>query len=217
MFRSGFIMKPVMQAAKACPKRVIYAEGEDERVLRATQTVVEEGIAKPILVGRPEVIESRLERFGLSVRPARDFELINPNDDPRFRDYVATYLECAGRRGITPKAARALVRTNSTVIAAIAVKRGDADAMLCGIDGRFNSRLRYIRDIIGLVPGATDLSAMCLMITNKGAFFLADTHVRRDPSAPEIAEMALMCAAHVRRFGIEPKIALRVAFGFWFG
>ena len=208
VFRSGFIMKPVMHAARACPKRVIYAEGEDERVLRATQTVVEQGIAHPILVGRPDVVESRLERFGLSVRPGKDFALVDPNDDPRFRDYVAAYLEGAGRRGVTPKAARALVRTNSTVIAAIAVKRGDADALLCGIDGRFGSRLRYIRDIIGLVPGATDLSAMSLMITSKGAFFLADTHVRRDPSASEIAEMTLLCAAHVRRFGIEPKIAL---------
>nr|MDQ6868540.1 phosphate acyltransferase [Pseudomonadota bacterium] len=208
VFRSGFIMKPVIHAAKACPKRVIYAEGEDERVLRATQTVVEEGIAKPILVGRPEVIETRIERFGLAVRPGHDFELVDPNDDPRYRDYVAAYLDASGRRGITPKAARTLVRTNSTVIAAIAVKRGDADAMICGLDGRFNPRLRYIKDIIGLVPGATDLSAMCLMITNKGAFFIADTHVRRDPTAPEIAEMALLCAAHVRRFGIEPKIAL---------
>ncbi|MGH6822777.1 MAG: NADP-dependent malic enzyme [Methylocella sp.] len=208
VFRSGFIMKPVIQAAKACPKRVIYAAGEDERVLRAVQTVVEEGIAKPILVGRPEVIETRIARFGLAVRPGHDFELIDPDDDPRYRDYVAAYLDAAGRHGITPKAARTLVRTNSTVIAAIAVKRGDADAMICGLDGRFNPHLRYIKDIIGLVPGATDLSAMCLMITNKGAFFIADTHVRRDPSAPEIAEMALMCAAHVRRFGIEPKIAL---------
>jgi malate dehydrogenase (oxaloacetate-decarboxylating)(NADP+) len=207
VFRSGFVMKPVIQAAKACPKRVIYAEGEDERVLRATQTVVEEGIAKPILVGRPEVIETRIERYGLAVRPGHDFELVDPNDDPRYRDYVAAYLDASGRRGITPKAARTLVRTNSTVIAAIAVKRGDADAMICGLDGRFNPRLRYIRDIIGLVPGASDLSAMCLMITNKGAFFIADTHVRRDPTAPEIAEMTLMCAAHVRRFGIEPKIA----------
>jgi malate dehydrogenase (oxaloacetate-decarboxylating)(NADP+) len=208
VFRSGFVMKPVIQAAKAFPKRVIYAEGEDERVLRATQTVVEEGIAKPILVGRPEVIETRIERFGLAVRPGHEFELVDPNDDPRYRDYVAAYLDASGRRGITPKAARTLVRTNSTVIAAIAVKRGDADAMICGLDGRFHPRLRYIKDIIGLVPGATDLSAMCLMITNKGAFFIADTHVRRDPTAPEIAEMTLLCAAHVRRFGIEPKIAL---------
>jgi malate dehydrogenase (oxaloacetate-decarboxylating)(NADP+) len=208
VFRSGFIMKPLMQAAKADPKRVIYAEGEDERVLRAVQTIVEEGIAKPILIGRPEVIEARLERFGLSVQPGRDFELINPQDDPRYRDYVATYLEQAGRRGVTPDAARTLVRTNSTVIAAIAVKRGDADAMLCGLDGRFKSRLTFIRDIIGLVPGATDFSAMSLMITNKGAFFLTDTHVRHDPADFEIAEMALMCARHVRRFGLEPKIAL---------
>ena len=208
VFRSGFIMKPLMQAAKANPKRVIYAEGEDERVLRAVQTIVEEGIAKPILIGRPDVIETRLKRFGLSVRPRRDFELINPHADPRYRDYVATYLECAGRRGITPDAARTLVRTNSTVIAAIAVKRGDADAMLCGLDGRFKSRLRHIFNIIGLVPGATDFSAMSLMITHKGAFFLTDTHVRHDPADFEIAEMALMCARHVRRFGLEPKIAL---------
>jgi malate dehydrogenase (oxaloacetate-decarboxylating)(NADP+) len=208
VFRSGFIMKPLMQAAKANPKRVIYAEGEDERVLRAVQTIVEEGIARPILIGRPEVIETRLERFGLSVRPGIDFELINPHDDPRYRDYVATYLECAGRRGVTPDAARTLVRTNSTVIAAIAVKRGDGDAMLCGLDGRFKSSLRHIFDIIGLVTGATDFSAMSLMITHKGAFFLTDTHVRHDPADFEIAEMALMCARHVRRFGLEPKIAL---------
>ena len=208
VFRSGFVMKPVIQAAKARPMRVIYAEGEDERVLRATQTLVEEGIAKPVLVGRPEVIEARIKRFGLSVLSGKDFELIDPGHDSRYRDYVETCLETAGRHGITPKAARALVRTNSTVIAAIAVKRGDADAMICGLDGRFNPHLPYIKSIIGLLPGVTDLSAMCLMITNKGPFFIADTHVRHDPSAIEIAEMALMCAAHVRRFGIEPKIAL---------
>ncbi|HET6377581.1 MAG TPA: NADP-dependent malic enzyme [Methylocella sp.] len=208
VFRSGFVMKPVMQAAKACPKRVIFAEGEDERVLRAAQTVVEEGIARPVLVGRPEVISARIERFGLMVRPGKDFELIDPAHDPRYRDYVETCLEAAGRRGITPKAARLLVRTDPTVIAAVALRRGDVDAMICGLDGRFNPHLRYIKDIVGLVPGATDLSAMCLMITGKGAFFIADTHVRHDPSAEEIAEMALMCAAHVRRFGIEPKIAL---------
>lgn len=208
VFRSGFIMKPLMQAAKADPRRVIYAEGEDERVLRAVQTVVEEGIAKPILIGRPDVIETRLERFGLSVRPGRDFELVNPQDDPRYREYVATYLEQAGRRGVTPDAARTLVRTNSTIIAALAVKRGDADAMLCGLDGRFNSRLAYIRDIIGLAPGVTNFSAMSLMITSKGAFFITDTHVRHDPADFEIAETALMCARHVRRFGLEPHIAL---------
>ena len=160
---------------KAYPKRVIYAEGEDERVLRATQAIVEEGIAKPILVGRPEVIETRIERFGLAMRPGQEFELVDPNDDPRYRDYVAAYLEAAGRRGITPKAARTLVRTNSTVIAAIAVRRGDADAIDLRPRRPLQSRLRYIKDIIGLVAGATDLSAMCLMITNKGAHFLSPT------------------------------------------
>ena len=208
VFRSGFIMKPLMQSAKADPKRVIYAEGEDERVLRAVQTIVEEGIALPILIGRPDVISARLERFGLSVRPERDFTLVNPQDDPRYRDYVATYLDAAGRHGVTPDAARTLVRTNSTVIAALAVRRGDADAMLCGLDGRFNSRLAYIRDIIGLAPGVTDFAAMSLMITTKGAFFLTDTHVKHDPEDFEIAETALMCARHVRRFGLEPRIAL---------
>jgi len=207
VFRSGFIMKPLMQAAKADPKRVIYAEGEDERVLRAVQTVVEEGIAHPILIGRPDVIEARLERFGLSLRPGRDFALVNPHDDPRYRDYVASYLEVAGRRGVTPDNARTKVRTNSTVIAALAVKRGDADAMLCGLDGRFNTRLAYIRDIIGLAPGVTDFAAMSLVITSKGPLFITDTHVRNDPADFEIAETALMCAQHVRRLGLEPRIA----------
>ncbi|WP_020176794.1 NADP-dependent malic enzyme [Methyloferula stellata] len=208
VFRSGFIMKPLIQAAKANPKRVIYADGEDERVLRAVQSVVEEGIAKPILIGRPEVIETRLKRYGLSLKRGADFELINPNDDPRYRDYVATYLACAGRRGVTPDGAKLIVRTSATVIAALALKRGDADAMLCGLDGRFKPRAKHIKDIIGLVPGATDVSAMSLMITNKGAFFIADTHVRYEPTAAEVAEMALMCADHVRRFGLVPKIAL---------
>jgi malate dehydrogenase (oxaloacetate-decarboxylating)(NADP+) len=208
VFRSGFIMKPLMQAAKNNPKRVIFAEGEDERVLSAAQSIKEEGIAKVILIGRPEVIQTRLDRFGLSLRPGVDFEIVNPNDDPRYRDYVATYLECAGRLGVTPIAARTQVRTNSTVIAAIAVKRGDADAMICGIEGRFHSRLRYIREIIGLMPGATNFSAMSLMITTKGAFFITDTQVHHDPTSHDIAEMALMSARHVRRFGLEPKIAL---------
>ncbi len=208
VFRSGFVMKSILQAAKADPKRIIYAEGEDERVLRAVQTVVEEGLAVPILIGRPSVVESRLERFGLSIRPGKDFELVNPEDDPRYRDYVQTYIEVAGRKGIRPDAARTLVRTNSTVIAAIALKRGDVDAMLCGVEGRFTSRLRYIKDIIGLAPGTEDFAALSLMVTSKGAYFLADTHVRWNPSAREIADMAILADGHVRRFGLEPKIAL---------
>jgi malate dehydrogenase (oxaloacetate-decarboxylating)(NADP+) len=208
VFRSGFIMKPLFQRAKDSPQRVIYADGEDERVLRATQVVIEDGLAKPILIGRPAVVETRLARFGLSIRPGSDFELIDPADDPRYRDYVATYVETAGRRGITPEAARTLVRTNPTVIAAIAVRRGDADAMLCGLDGRFHSRLKHIADIIGTAPGVRQLSALSLMITSRGAFFLADTHVQEYPSAEAIADMTILCAEHVTRFGMEPKIAL---------
>lgn len=208
VFRSGFIMKPIFEQAKAAPKRVIYSDGEDERVLRAAQIAIEEGFAIPMLIGRPSVIESRCERYGLSIRPGKTVEVINPDDDPRYRDYVATLIDLMGRKGVTPDAARTLVRTNTTVIAAIAVMRGDADAMISGLEGRFNSKLRNIRDIIGLKPGARDLSAMTLMITTKGHYFLADTHVKQDPNAEDIADIALLCAGHVARFGITPKIAL---------
>ncbi|MCQ3943672.1 MAG: NADP-dependent malic enzyme [Alphaproteobacteria bacterium] len=208
VFRSGFIMKPVFTSAKADPRRVIYAEGEDERVLRATQVVVEEGLALPVLIGRPAVIESRLERYGLSIRPGRDFSLINPDDDPRYRDFVNAYVEAAGRRGITPHAARTIVRTSATVIAALAVRLGIADAMICGLEGRYMAHLNNIRDIIGLAPGVREFAALSLLITAKGAYFLADTQVTPEPNAEEIAEMAVLAAAHVRRFGLTPKIAM---------
>ncbi|HYW59337.1 MAG TPA: NADP-dependent malic enzyme [Xanthobacteraceae bacterium] len=208
VFRSGFVMKPVFATAKSAPMRVVYAEGEDERILRATQVVVEEGLARPILVGRPGVIEKRLERYGLSVRPGSDFELINPDDDPRYREFVQAYVEAAGRAGITPEVARTLVRTNATVIAALALHRGDADAMICGVEGRFLSHLHHVRDIIGYAPGVRNFAALTLVITAKGHFFLADTHVCPEPNVEEIVEMAVLAAAHVRRFGIEPKIAL---------
>ena len=208
VFRSGFIMKPIFNQAKLNPKRIIYAEGEDERALRAAQTGVEEKFAYPILVGRPHVIETRIRRFGLSIKIGRDVEVINPDDDPRYRDYVATYLDIAGRKGITPDAARTHVRTNSSIIAAIAVRRGDADAMICGLEGRFRSRLQIIRDVIGMAPGVTELAAMTLMITSKGAFFLTDTHVNEDPTVDQLVGIALRAATEVKRFGIEPKIAL---------
>jgi malate dehydrogenase (oxaloacetate-decarboxylating)(NADP+) len=208
VFRSGFIMKPVFAKAKTAPKRIVYAEGEDERILRATQVVVEEGLALPILVGRPAVIESRLERYGLSIRPGKDFTLINPEGDPRYREFVATYVDAAGRHGITPDAARTIVRTNATVIAALTLRRGEADAMICGLEGRYMAHLKNIRDVIGLAPGMREFSALSLVITGKGVYFLADTQVTAEPTAEEIAEMATLAAAHVRRFGIEPKIAL---------
>jgi malate dehydrogenase (oxaloacetate-decarboxylating)(NADP+) len=208
VYRSGFIMKPLMLAAKAAPKRVVYSEGEDERVLRAVQSVVEEGIAQPILIGRRAVVEKRIKAFGLSIAVDRDFALVDPQDDPRYNDYVATLLSIAGRRGINPNTARTLVRTNATVIGALALARGEADALLCGLEGRFGSRLAYLRDIVGVAPGVSEYSSMSLLISSKGAFFMADTHVRRDPTAAEIAETALLCAVHVRRFGLKPKIAL---------
>ncbi len=208
VFRSGFIMKPVFTRAKESPRRVIYAEGEDERVLRAIQVIVEEGLAQPLLIGRPNVVETRLERFGLSIRPGRDFTLINPDDDPRYREYVQTYVEAAGRRGITPDAARTIVRTNATVIAALAVRLKLADAMICGLEGRYMAHLKNIRDVIGLAPGVNEFAALSLVITNKGAYFMADTQVTPEPNAQEIADMAVLAAAHVRRFGLPPKIAL---------
>ena len=208
VFRSGFVMRRIFAAAKKAPRRVIYADGEDERVLRAAEVVLEEGLAQPILIGRPSVIETRLRRYGLTIRAGKDFDVINPEDDPRYRDYVASYVEIAGRRGVTPDAARTLVRTSTTVIAALALRRGEADAMICGLEGRYRGKLRHIRDIIGIAPGVRELAAMSLLITSRGIIFLADTHVQAEPSAQDIADTVLMCAAHVGRFGITPKAAL---------
>ncbi len=208
VFRSGFVMKPVFAQAKTNKRRVIFADGEDERVLRATEVVLEEGLATPILIGRPSVVESRIERFGLNLQPGRDFELVNPESDSRYRDYVNTFLQVAGRRGYTPDVVRSLVRTSPTVIAALAVQRGEADAMLCGLEGRFTSRLKQIRDIIGLAPGVLGLSAMSMLISPRGVFFLSDTHVRTDPTPQQIADMTTSCVKHVRLFGLEPKVAL---------
>ena len=210
VFRSGLIMKPVFAAAKAAKRqmRVIYADGEDERVLRAAQVVIEEGTARPILVGRPQVVETRLKRYGLKIKAGVDFDITNPEDDPRYRDYVDLYLSLTGRQGITPEAARTIVRTNTTAIAALAVMRDEADAMICGLEGRYERHTKMVRQIIGKMPGISDYSALSLLISQKGALFLTDTYVNVDPSAAEIADMAILAAQEIRRFGIEPKIAL---------
>ncbi|MFC4625175.1 NADP-dependent malic enzyme [Daeguia caeni] len=210
VFRSGLIMKPVFAAARSQrkPLRVIYADGEDERVLRAAQVVIEEGIARPILVGRPQVIDTRLKRYGLKIRPGSDFDLINPQDDPRYRDYVDLYLSLTGRQGITPEGARTIVRTNSTVIAALAVMRNEADAMLCGLEGRYERHLRSVRQVIGMQPGVSNFSTLSLLISQRGALFLTDTYVKVNPTAEEVAETAILAAKEIRRFGIEPKVAL---------
>jgi malate dehydrogenase (oxaloacetate-decarboxylating)(NADP+) len=206
-FRSGLIMKPLFAKAKTEPVRVIYAEGEDERVLHAAQVVLEEKVARPILVGRPSVVEARIKRFGLAIKAGTDFDLINPEDDPRYRSYVQSYIDIAGRHGVTPDEARTVVRTNATVIAALAVSRGEADAMICGVEGGYMRHLRHVREIIGFRAGVSDYAALALLITRKGSYFIADTQVRPNPTAEEIAEMAALAAVHVQRFNIKPKIA----------
>ncbi|TKT76858.1 NADP-dependent malic enzyme [Aquamicrobium sp. LC103] len=209
VFRSGLIMKPVFSAAKTSDrKRVIYADGEDERVLRAAQVVLEEGIAKPILIGRPHVVEVRLKRYGLKIRPGVDFEIVNPEDDPRYRHYVDLLIQIAGRRGVNQEAARTLVRTNTTVIAALSMMRDEADAMICGLEGRFEKHLRYVDMLIGRREGVADLSALSMLIAQRGVTFFTDTYVTLDPSAKEIAEMTVLAAEEIRRFGLEPKAAL---------
>jgi len=208
VFRSGLIMKPLFQRAKENPHRVIYAEGEDERVLRAVQVVVDDGIAKPILIGRPDVIGNRVERWGLRIEAGTHFDLINPEDDPRFRDYWQTYHGIMERKGVSPDAAREIVRTRNTVIAALAVVRGDADAMICGVTGRYQRNLGHVRDVIGAAEGVRDFSALSLLILSRGSYFLADTYVTQNPTDEEVAEMTLLAAGQIRKFGIEPKVAL---------
>ncbi|HEV7345235.1 MAG TPA: NADP-dependent malic enzyme [Devosia sp.] len=208
VFRSGLVMKPIIDRAQGQQKRIAFADGEDERVLRATQVLLEERIARPILVGRPSVIESRIERFGLNLRPGVDFEVVNPEDDPRYRDYVSLFHSLVGRNGVTPDTARQVVRTNTTVISALAVKRGEADAMICGLQGRYIKHVRDIRSVIGLQDGVHEVSALSMLIMPRGAFFLADTYVNQDPTTDEIVGIALQARNHLKRFNIEAKIAL---------
>ncbi|MEP3265198.1 MAG: NADP-dependent malic enzyme [Hyphomicrobiales bacterium] len=208
VFRSGLIMKPVIEQAKTELMRVIYSDGEDERVLRATQAVIEDKLAKPILIGRPAVINQRMERYGLKMKIGTDFDVINPEDDPRYRDYVDLMHELAGRKGITPAAAKNLVRTNTSVIGALAVKRNDADALICGLEGRFSRHLRVFHWVLGLENDVSDFSALSLLLNQQGAFFFTDTYVTEDPSAEEIAEMTIKASAEIERFGLQPRAAL---------
>jgi malate dehydrogenase (oxaloacetate-decarboxylating)(NADP+) len=208
VFRSGLVMKPIIDRAQGQGKRIAFADGEDERVLRAAQVMLEEGIARPILIGRPSVIETRIARFGLTIDPGSDFEIINPEDDPRYRDYVALFHSLVGRSGVTPDTARTIVRTNTTVIAALAVKRGEADGLLCGLQGRYIKHVRDIRSILGLQEGVEDVSALSMLIMPRGAFFLADTYVNMDPTPEEIVGIALQSRDHLKLFNIEARAAL---------
>jgi len=208
VFRTGLLMKPVFDRAKAAPQRVVYAEGEEETVLRAVQTIVDEGLARPILIGRPEVIARRIERIGLRLQAGIDYELVDIHDDPRFNDYWQHYHRIMERRGVTPALAKSVVRSRATVIAALMVERGDADALICGVVGRYAKKLQYIKDVIGLEPGVTTPSSMSAVFTNEGVYFFLDSHVQIDPSAEEIAEATLQGALRLKLFGVSPKIAL---------
>jgi malate dehydrogenase (oxaloacetate-decarboxylating)(NADP+) len=208
VIKSGLMMKPLFERARQDPQRLVYTDGEEERVLRAVQVVLEEGLARPILIGRPEVVASRIERLGLKLAAGGDFELVNPDSDPRYNDYVALYLERMGRRGVTPQSAREIVRTRRTVIAAIMLARDEADAMLAGPVGEFSTHLRHIVDVIGLRPEMHEASTVHALVLDRGPLFIADTSVSYEPDAALIAETALRAAELVRGFGLEPKVAL---------
>ena len=208
VFRSGLLMKPMFDKARRDPRRLVYAEGEDERVLRAVQAVIDEGLARPVIVGRPGVIEQRLSRIGLRLKPKKDFDIVDPDDDPRFADYWKLYHGLMERRGVTPDLARNIVRTRNTVIAALMVRRGDAEAMICGTSGAFDEHLRHVLDVIGLRRGVRQISALTAVILPKGTFFVCDTHVMHDPSAEQIVDMTLLATEAIQRFGLEPRAAL---------
>jgi len=207
VFRSALIMRPVFQAAATATRRIVFTEGEDERVLRAANAMIEETTDKPILIGRPEVVESRCERAGLPIRPGRDFDLVNPENDPRYRDYWETYHNLMARKGVTPDIARAVMRTNTTAIGAVMVHRDEADSMICGTFGQYLWHLNYITQILA-TEGRHPVGALSLMILEDGPLFIADTHVHTDPTPEQITEAVLGAARHVRRFGLEPKVAL---------
>ncbi|HMX14089.1 MAG TPA: NADP-dependent malic enzyme [Thauera aminoaromatica] len=211
VYQSGIVMKPVFSAAKAVPleqKRVIYAEGEDERVLHAVRVVLDEGLARPILIGRPEVIEMRIKKIGLNLKPERDFEIVNPESDPRYRELWTEYYKLMKRDGVTPDLAKAKIRRDTTLIGVMMLRRGDADALVCGTFGSYDYHLKQVADVIGLAPGAKQFAAMNLLLLTKRMLAITDTYVNENPSAEEVAEIARMASDELRRFGIEPSVAL---------
>ena len=208
VFRSGLTMKPIFERARERPLRVVFADGEEPRVLRAVQVLLEEGLAHPILIGRPDVVRARSKRLDLALPLGEGIELCNPESDPRYDDYVAHYLARMGRRGITPEAAREIVRTRPTVIGALMVDRGEADALLAGPTGRFEAHLHQLHELLGLRADAQEASTLHLLILERGPLFMADTYVNVDLPAEAITETVLMAAETVRLFGITPKVAL---------
>ncbi|AGY91066.1 malic enzyme [Spiribacter curvatus] len=208
VFQSGLLMKPIFERATQNPRRVAYGDGEDERILQAVQLVVDDGLAKPIVIGRRRVVKMRIKRLGLRLVIDEDFELVDPEDDPRFKAYWQLYHSLMERRGVTPDRARQIVRTRNTVIASLMVHRGEADAMLSGAVGKYHRQLDYVTEVIGKREGVRDLAAMNAIITPKGTLFLCDTYVNHHPSAEQIAEMTTLAADEIRRFGMVPKVAM---------
>src|SRR5262245_23206701 len=208
VYRSGLLMKPIFERAKQAPKRIVYADGEDERVLRAVQTVLDEHLAVPILIGRRETIRKRIEKLGLRMRLDADVELRNPEDLPNYaRDWLF-YHSLMGRRGVTPDAARTIIRTRNSVIAAVMVAQGEADGMICGLIGRWHRALQDVVDVVGLLPEVENPLAVSALTLPGGTIFVCDTHVDPDPKAEEIAAMTIRAAEVMRRFGIRPRAAL---------
>ena len=208
VFRSGLVMKPLFDRARSDPRRVAFAEGEDERVLRAAQQVLDDGLARPIIIGRRDVVARRLQRLNLRFKLDQDVELVDPQDDPRYHDYWTLYHRLMERKGVSPDFARGLVRTRTSVIAALMVRRGEADALLCGAIGQYHRHLKHLVDILGLAPGVSAPAALSALILPRGTYFLCDTFVVDDPSAEQVAATTVRAAETLRYFGIEPKVAL---------
>ncbi len=208
VYHSGASMKPVFDSAKAASKRVIFAEGEEERVLRAAQVVIDEKLAFPVLIGRADIIERRIELLGLRLKIGENCETVNINRDPRYRQVVSEYYELAKRKGVTLPIAREAMRTRPTLIGAVLLRRGDADAMLCGTTGSYDEHLRYVGEVIGTRPGVAGFAAMNMLMLPGRQIFICDTHVNPRPSAEQLCEMTLLAAEEVRRFGLPPRIAL---------
>jgi len=208
VYHSSLLMKPIFAAAKRDPKRIVYAEGEDERVLRAVQVVIDEGLAKPILVGRPAVLRQNVERHGLRMKPGVDFEVVNPELDPRYREYWNEYYRLTERKGVSQQYAKIEMRRRLTLIGAMLIHMGEADGMLCGTFGTHELHRNYVDQVIGLRKGVNVYAAMNAVILPTRTIFIADTYVNIDPTAEQVAEIALLAADEIRRFGITPKVAL---------
>ncbi|MBS1156386.1 MAG: maeB [Proteobacteria bacterium] len=208
VYKSNLFMRPVFNAARQNQKRVVFCDGEDERVLHALHEILEMQLCRPILIGRPEVVEMRLQQFGLHLRPGIDFELCNPASDPRYREYWQLYHSIMMRKGVSENLAKVEVRRKTTLIGALMVRRGEADALICGLDGQYNQHHNHIRQVIGLAEGAHISAAMNALLLPTGNIFITDTYVNADPDAATLAEITRMAATTVRKFGILPKVAL---------